>query len=77
MSNFRNQMEQDMQLRGFSARTQYKYLAHLRQFEEFFHHPAEELGQEELRNFLHYLIKEKNVSSSYANGVYSGLEILF
>jgi integrase/recombinase XerD len=77
MSNFRNQMEQDMQLRGFSPKTQYKYLAHLRQFEEFFHHPAEELGQEELRNFLHYLIKEKNVSSSYANGVYSGLKFFF
>ena len=77
MSNFRDQMEKDMQLRGFSPKTQYKYLAHLRQFEEFFHRPAEELGQEELRNFLHYLIKEKNVSRSYANGVYSGLKFFF
>jgi integrase/recombinase XerD len=77
MSNFRSQMEQDMQLRGFSPRTQYKYLAHLRQFEEFFHKNAEELGQEEVRNFLHYLIKEKNISSSYANGVYSGLKFFF
>ena len=42
MSNFRDQMEQDMQLRGFSPKTQYKYLAHLRQFEEFFHCPAED-----------------------------------
>jgi integrase/recombinase XerD len=77
MSNFRDQMEQDMQLRGFSPKTQYKYLAHLRQFEEFFHCLAEDLGQEELRNFLHYLIKEKNISSSYANGVYSGLKFFF
>ena len=77
MSNFRDQMEKDMQLRGFSPKTQYKYLAHLRQFEEFFHRPPEELGQEELRNFLHYLIKEKNVSRSYANGVYSGLKFFF
>jgi integrase/recombinase XerD len=59
MSNFRDQMEKDMQLRGFSPRTQYKYLAHLRQFEAFFHKTTEELGQEEVRNFLHYLIKEK------------------
>jgi hypothetical protein len=28
MSNFRDQMEKDMQLRDFSPRTQYKYLAH-------------------------------------------------
>ena len=77
MSVFRDQMEKDMQLRGFSPKTQYKYLAHLRQFEDFFHHPAEDLGQEELRNFLHYLIQEKNVSRSYANGVYSGLKFFF
>ncbi len=63
-----------MQLRGFSPRTQYKYLAHLRQFEEFFHRSAEELGQEELKNFFLYLIKEKNISRSYANGVCRGLK---
>jgi hypothetical protein len=57
MSNFRDQMEQDMQLRGFSPRTQYKYLAHLRQFEEFFQ-KNEEIGQGKIRNFLYYLISE-------------------
>ena len=77
MSKFKGQMQQDMQLRGFSPRTQYKYLAHLRQFEEFFQTSAEELGQEELRDFLHNLIKVKKASCSYVNGVYSGLKFFF
>ena len=77
MSKFKDQMQKDMQLRGFSPRTQYKYLAHLRQFEEFFQTSADELGQEELRDFLHNLIKVKKVSCSYVNGVYSGLKFFF
>jgi integrase/recombinase XerD len=78
MSVFKDLMTKNMQLKGFSPRTRsHKYLTHLRQFEEFFNSPAEALSQEEVRDFLHYLINEKKVSRSYANGVYSGLKFFF
>jgi integrase/recombinase XerD len=77
MSVFKDLMTKNMQLKGFSPRTQYKYLNSLKHFEAFFNSPAEALGQEEVRDFLHYLINEKKVSRSYTNGVYSGLKFFF
>ena len=77
MSNLHDKMLKDMQLRGFSPHTQYKYLMNLKSFETHFSKPAQQMGQEELRDFLHYLIREKQVSSSYVNSVYSALKFFF
>ena|GEM_PF-1453997 len=77
MSNLHDKMLKDMQLRGFSPRTQYQYLKNLKSFETHFSKPAQQMGQDELRDFLHYLIGEKQVSSSYVNSVYSALKFFF
>ena len=72
-----DKMLKDMQLRGFSPNTQYRYLMNLKSFETHFGKPAQQMGQDELRDFLHYLIREKKVSSSYVNSVYSALKFFF
>lgn len=77
MSKSQDQMLKDMQLRGLSPQTQSNYLRHLRQFEEFSQSPAEDLGTEEIRNFLHFLITEKNLSGGYVNNVHNALKFFF
>lgn len=77
MSNLHKRMLKDMQLRGFSPKTQYRYIMNLKSFEKYFSQPAENMGQDELRDFLHYLINDKKVSSSYVNGVYSALKFFY
>ena len=77
MSNLHDSMLKDMQLRGFSPKTQYRYLMNLKLLETHFGRSAQQMGQDELRDFLHYLIREKQVSSSYVNGVYSALKFFF
>ena len=77
MSKFQDQMLKDMQLRGHSPQTQSRYLGHLRQFEDFSQSQAEDLGPEEIRNFLHFLITEKNLSGGYVNNIYNALKFFF
>ena len=77
MSNLHDKMLKDMQLRGFSPRTQYRYLMNLKSFETHFGKPAQQMSQDELREFLHYLIQVKQVSSSYVNSIYSALKFFF
>lgn len=49
-----------------------------RSFETHFSRPAENLDQDELRDFLLlYLINDKKVFISYVNGVYSMLKFFY
>src|SRR5690554_2821839 len=66
-------MKQNMVLRGFSPKTQYAYLNHVRYFENFFERPLESMGAPEIKEFLHYCITKKNLSRSYVNTTYSAL----
>jgi hypothetical protein len=42
-------MLEDMQLRGFSARTQEAYVRAVRQLATYFHRAPDQLGEDELR----------------------------
>jgi len=59
MSPLRQRMIQDMQLRGFSARTQECYAAGVRQLGEHFHTSSDRLTEENLRQYFLYLTNEK------------------
>jgi integrase/recombinase XerD len=77
MSEWHEKMLQDMQLRGFSPNTQKTYLKHLQHFEKFYQAPAKQLNQEDLRNYLLYLISVKKVSGEYVDSVYSALKFFY
>ena len=77
MSNLRDQMKKNMELRGFSPKTQYAYLNHIRHFQDFFEQPLESMGTNEIRDFLHYCITKKKVSRSYVNTTYSTLRFMY
>ena len=52
-------MKEDMQLLGFSQRTQQTYLYRARKIIEYFNKPPEQITNEELRQYFLYLKNEK------------------
>jgi len=70
MSKLREKMKMDLELRGYSPKTVYSYLKYVKQYALHFSTSPELLGEDEVREFLHYLITEKKVCTSYVNGTY-------
>src|SRR5713101_1326184 len=62
MTPLRRRMLEDMQLRGFSARTQECYAAAVRQLSEHYHRSPDQLTEEDLRQYFLYLANEKKVA---------------
>lgn len=77
MSKLREQMKRDLELRGFSDKTVSSYLNQVARYAVYYGRSPELLGTEEIKNYLHYLIAEKKLSSSYINQAYSGLRFLY
>ena len=59
MTPLRQRMLEDMQLRGFSARTQECYARAVRQLAEHYHRSPDELTEEDLRQYFLYLTNEQ------------------
>jgi hypothetical protein len=64
MGRLQDQMKRDLELKNYSPKTRSCYLASVRSFALHFHRSPEELGDQEIREYLHYLIQEKKVSQS-------------
>lgn len=77
MTELLDRMLMDMELRNYSPHTINAYLWHVRAFEKLFGKSAGELGEEEIRSYLHYLTTTKRVSSSNINIGYSALKFLY
>ena len=77
MGQLRDRMIRDMQIKGYSPYTQAAYLRGATEFVRYFHLSPEDLGQEEVRTYLHHLVIDRKVSQSYLGQVYSGLKFLF
>src|SRR5207244_13272404 len=59
MTPLRRRMLEDMQLRGFSARTQEAYARAVRQLAEHYHRSPDHLTGEDLRQYFLYLTNEQ------------------
>ncbi|MEW6088071.1 MAG: site-specific integrase [bacterium] len=77
MGELRERMKMDLALRRFSEKTQSTYLAQVRNISAYFNKSPDKLSRDEVRQYLHYLIEEKNYSSSHVNQCYSALKFLF
>ena len=69
MSELRERMIRDMQIRGFAGGTQKAYLGGVVGITRHFNASPERLSEEQIRLYLHYLIAERHVSQSYVNQV--------
>lgn len=77
MGKLRDQMEMDMRLRRFSPKTIACYLACMKGVARHFRKSPAELGDEEIRAYLHYLMEERKVSQSVLVQTYSALKFFF
>jgi integrase/recombinase XerD len=77
MGELRNQMEMDMRLRRFSPKTIACYLACMKGVARHFRKSPAELGDEEIRAYLHHLMEERKVSQSVLVQTYSALKFFF
>ncbi len=69
MSSLRQRMIDDMRIRNFSPRTIKSYLYRVRRFAKHFHRCPSELGPEQVRTYLLYLINKRYARSSIIHSV--------
>lgn len=62
MTELRQRMIEDMQLRGLSARTQEAYVAVVRRLADYYHRTPDKLAEEDLRKYFVYLIDKREAS---------------
>ena len=77
MTRLRQHMIEDMQLRGFSPKTQEAYLRAVRQLAEHCKKPPEDIGEEDLRQYFLYLKNVKRASRSTCTQALCGIKFLF
>lgn len=77
MTELRQKMKMDMELRGLSAKTIKYYIENVARFAKHFNKSPEFLGEEEIRQYLHYCITEKHLCEGTVNTIYSALKFLY
>ena len=77
MSKLREQMKMDLELRGYSPKTRDAYIGYMKKFALYFRRSPEELGETEIREYLHHVISSKQNSDSYVNGAYSAIKFFY
>lgn len=77
MSELRNKMKFDMELRGYSPKTINHYILHVSNFAKFYNKSPDLLGEDEIRSYLHHCITEKGLSECTVNYIYSTLKFFF
>jgi site-specific recombinase XerD len=70
-------MEADLKIAGYSPSTQTVYLFYARKFAGHFMRSPTEMGAEEVRQFLHYLVEERCIARSTLRQVRSSLRFLY
>jgi len=77
MSTLREQMQVDLQLVGITPKTQQVYLREVSNFENYFEKSPELLGEKEVKEYLLYLLKDRNLSEGTFRYYVSGLKFLY
>ena len=77
MENICDRLKMDMELRSYSPHTRICYLARVGKFIRHFSKSPEEIGKEEIRAYLHHLIKEKKASRAVVGQTYSALKFFY
>ena len=77
MGKYRDAMQRDLQIRGYSPRTQSMYLRCVRDFVHYFNRPPDELTLEHVYEFQHHVTEERKVSWSYFNTYVCALRFFY
>lgn len=77
MSVIRQRMIEDMQLHGYSAKTQEAYVGAVRGLAKYYKRSPENITQEEVRAYFLWLVKERGVARSTLTIHLSGIKFFF
>ena len=77
MTPLRQRMLGDLQLRGFSPRTQEAYLRAVRQLAAHFHRPPDQLGEADLREYFLYLTNVKRFARASFTIALCGIKFFY
>lgn len=77
MGALREQMDQDMVLRGFSERTRESYLAAVAAMAKFYRRSPEHIDEHEVQRYLLHLMQERKLAWSSCNIAVSGLRFFY
>lgn len=72
-----NTMNEELILKGYSQKTRKNYLGHLKRFILYSGKEHSIIGTDDIRNYLLYLLDQKNISHSFVNQAISALRFLF
>ena len=77
MGIFRDMMERDLQIRGFSPSTQHCYLGRMKEFVRYFMQPPDELTTADINRYQLYLARERKVSWEVFNQSVAALRFFY
>ena len=77
MGKLRDQMLADLQLRGATTRTQETYLREVSNLAKYYNRSPEELGEDELKEYMLYMMKERHLSDGTYRFYVAGLKFLY
>lgn len=77
MTELEEQMKFNMELRGYSSKTIKNYLFCIGNFAKHYNKSLELLGENEIRNYLHYCITEKHLCEGTVNYIHSALKFFY
>ena len=77
MSKLRQQLIQELVLRGCSERTQEAYVHQVYQLAKFFRQPPDQLSHEQVRAYLFHLARERQLAASSINQAVNAFRFLY
>jgi site-specific recombinase XerD len=77
MGTIRDKMTADLDLRGFASTTKKEYLQRAQNFVAYHQRPPTELGEQEVREFLLYLVNEKKTGSATQHLYIAAIKFLY
>ncbi len=77
MSELRNKMKTELVLRGYSPTTIKHYIENVSRFAKHFNQSPELLGEDQIREYLHYCIMEKHLSEGTVNYINGSLKFFY
>jgi len=76
-SKLQEKMVADLQLQGYAERTQKSYLRAVRQLENYWHLAADEISEQQVRNYFLYCRNEMGWSGATMRIAYSGIKFFY
>ena len=77
MNTLREKMLAELQLRGITPRTQTAYLREIANLEKYFKKSPEELGEEEVKEYLVHMLEDRGLSSGTYKYYAAGIKFLY